>query len=277
VVGFRLVGGDRHRRPAVEADRGQRLFRLVAQVVHLERRRRLGAFRPHQGGLEAGLYAEPGDRQRGGIAAQHHQLRHGLVGAAERLVPRRRRALRRIAGASLAVAEPGGRRPRIAQLQQPPDRRVVGGDPLDQDVDPRAAEQPDVGPRTAGPVDQAPRLAVRQACLGMAGDIRLQAAAREEAGEDAIADHHLRADRPRTAAAERNDGGERAGLAGRPRLSQRRPRVVAEAEHRPVGQHVGHALFTLSLNSRSTPSIRLLKGSGAPSAQCASSAKMVGA
>jgi len=279
VVRLGLVGGHRDGRPAVQTHRRQRLGGLVAQVGDLERRRRLGSFRAHQGGLESGVRAQPGDRQRGRIAAQHHQLRHGLEAAAEGAVPGRRRALRRIAGAPAPVADPLRGLARVAKGEQPPNRRVVGRDPLDQDVDPRATEQPDVRPWAAGPVDEAARLAVRQAGFGVAGDVGLQAAAGKEPGEDPLADHHLRADRPRPAAIERDDGGEGAGPASRPRLSQRRARIVAEAEHRPVGQHPTHprSPFTLSLNLRSTSSIRLLKGRRAPSAQCASSAKMVGA
>jgi len=263
MVGLGLVGRHRDGGPAVEPDGGQRLGRRVAQVADLEGRRRFGALRAHQRGLVAGVRAQPRDRQRGGIAAQHHQLRHRLEGAAERALPRRRRALRRIADATVPIADPLGRRARVPQRQQPRDRGVVRRDPLDQDIDACAAEQADVRPGAAGAVDEPARLAVGQAGLGVAGDVGLEAAAGEEAGEDAYADHHLGADRPRAAAIEPDDGGERARPVGRARRFQRRPRVVAEAEHRPVGQHLAHPRtnVTLALNLPSTAPIRLLKGS----------------
>ena len=41
-------------------------------------------------------------------------------------------------------------------------------------------------------------------------------------------------------AAEGDDGGERGGLASGARPLERRPRVVAQSEHRPIGKHLGH-------------------------------------
>ena len=52
-------------------------------------------------------------------------------------------------------------------------------------------------------------MSIRKDRLGMALDIGLDAAPRQEAGQDIHAEHHLRADRARTASAQGNDGRER--------------------------------------------------------------------
>ena len=75
------------------------------------------------------------------------------------------------------VASPQRRAAKAAEVQQGLCRRIVGRDPLAQQLDARAAKQGYVGPGTALAVDQAPRLAVFQSAPGLDGHIRLDATA----------------------------------------------------------------------------------------------------
>jgi hypothetical protein len=162
VVELHVVAADGDGGPGVQADRGQGLvggFAAIGDVFQGRRRgRALGA---DQERLEAGLSPEAGHRQGGRVAAQHDQAGDRIEGALEGSGPQ---GLGLLDTQSLqAVADPEGRRPGLGQVQQGAGRRVVGFDLLDQDLDPRAAQQADVRPGAAVAIDEAPRLAVGQA------------------------------------------------------------------------------------------------------------------
>ena len=236
-----VVAGHGHRRPGVQADGGEGLGRIFASIGDSGDRRRIGrAARPDKKRLPAGLGAQRSHGQGGRVSAQHHEARARFVQSSEGARPIRRRVVKRAARAPRPIGEPQRRRARVGEGEQAVGRRVSRRDPLQQDLDARTAHQADVGPGTTLAIHQAHGAPILDHTRGVAGDVRLQAAAGEEAGYEPARDNHLGSERSRTAAAQGDDGGQGGGVAGRQRRVQGWPHIFGQTEQRPLRQRIGH-------------------------------------
>ncbi len=227
----------------------QGLAGLIAAVGDACKRRGLHrALWPHQGGFPAGLGAQGGDRQGGGIGPQHDQARRRLEALAERPPPGRGRLVDRAAGAADAIAQPQGRRARLSERQQAHgDRRsrFCRRDPLKEDLHPRSAHQADVGPGAALAIDQPHAGALRWPAPRAHGrPRRLPGQRRRKETRGLLAGRGtiwvlLHWHRSWTAAIHGDDGGPaRPARSASMAALEGRARIVGQAEQRPVRERV---------------------------------------
>ena len=148
--------------------------------------------RPDQCHLPAYPQAQGGNSTSKGIGAHHDEVLARLEEHAGDPVLAIGRLLDvRSAQAFVPVAEPERGLALMAEPFQLPQGGVIRPDPLHQHLKPAPAGKRQVHERAAAAVDEAARLAVPQDVAGMTRNIRIDAAAREDAAPCVGRHHHL--------------------------------------------------------------------------------------
>ena len=166
----------------------------------------------------------------------------------------------RHARTSHAIAAPYCCSPSRSITRQLCERRVIGKDGLDKDIEAPAARKPHVDKRASFAVDECTRPALGEDGASVQGNIGFDASPRKIAEHVRVRDEQLRADRTR-AAARRSDRRECERRIDRRTFEHARSHVVLKAGQVPVSRHDCCRLVASSPET-SSPDNRLPSASG---------------
>tara|TARA_R100000935_G_scaffold48554_1_gene73185 strand:- start:56603 stop:57118 length:516 start_codon:yes stop_codon:yes gene_type:complete len=170
------MGGDGYGGPGIEAYGAERLSGFIPTIGNLGQGRRLRrTLGPDQGGLEARLPAQGGDGEGRRVRAHDHKPRDGVIVPANGALPRPG-FLGRRAEPPDAIAQPDAGSALILGGKEIGQRGIVARHLLQEDLDPRAAQELNVRPGAALAIDQGARRAVLKTGLGVGGHIGLDTA-----------------------------------------------------------------------------------------------------